>query len=358
MLAPDTSSAAIVAAFDALPQPVFVVEAIRRGQPNAYVNEAYATVTGYPAAEAVAAGFDALAIFVDPVEVAALAEAAEPQSRRVSIKRRDGTTAEAVLHLRTVPRADGGRRVVGMLAPVASVPSPTTSASAEAAGRRAFLSWLNHELRSPLNACGMWLDVLALAPQPDKLDKAVEAIKRNLARQTRLVNDLNDAAKVSADGIELELVPLDLAPLLTRGLDAWQTLALAKSVTLEHDMALREARLDGDAERLLQALNQVLENAIGSTPSGGRVELKAYEDDGVCRVEVEDAGVALSDDDAVHLGAPLWRSPHSAKSRAGLGLGLAVAHHIVTQHGGSLTASSGKAGTRFVLTLPLAAGGR
>jgi signal transduction histidine kinase len=358
MLASDTSSASIVAAFDALPHAIFVVEALRAGHRNSYVNAAYAELTGYPAVEAVAAGFDALAIFADSDEVSTLAEAAEPQSTRVSLRRRDGTTVDAVLHLRTAPRAAGGGHVVGMLAPVAASSSPG-SATNESAGRRAFLSWLNHELRSPLNACGMWLDVLALAPQPDKLGKAVDAIKRNLARQTRLVNDLNDAAKVSADGIELVRTPIDLAPLLERGLVAWQALALAKQVALEHRMELRaDARLEGDAERLLQALNHVLETAIGSTPSGGRVELNAYEADSLCIVQVDDAGVALSYDDSAHLWKPLWRSPNSAKSRAGLGLGLAVAHHIVTQHGGSLTASSGKAGTRFVLTLPLAAGRR
>ena len=428
MLASDTSSASIVAAFDALPHAIFVVEALRPGHRNSYVNAAYAALTGYLAAEAVAAGFDALAVFADPEEVGSLAEAAEPQSKPVSVRRRDGTTVRAVLHLRTAPRAAGGGHVVGMLAPVAAS-SSAGSATNESAGRRAFLSWLNHELRSPLNACGMWLDVLALAPQPDKLGKAVDAIKRNLARQTRLVNDLNDAAKVYAGGIELERIPLALAPLLERGLDAWQALALAKHVTLEHGIELRadarlegdaerllqalnhvlenaigstpsggrvelklapldlapllergldvwqslalaktltldhrielhDAWLDGDGERLLQALNHVLENAIGSTPSGGRVELKAYEADHACRVEIDDGGVPLSEDDATHLGAPLWRSPNSAKSRAGLGLGLAVAHHIVTQHEGSLTASSSKGGTRFVLTLPLAAGRR
>ena len=83
-------------------------------------------------------------------------------------------------------------------------------------GRAAFLSWLNHELRSPLNACNMWLDVLALAPEPDKLTKAVDAIKRNLVRQTRLVNELSDATKVSVAGIELETTSLDLVELVER----------------------------------------------------------------------------------------------------------------------------------------------
>jgi signal transduction histidine kinase len=223
-----------------------------------------------------------------------------------------------------------------------------------AAGRAAFLSWLNHELRSPLNACTMWLDVLALAPQPDKIAKAVDAIKRNLARQARLVNDLSDAAKVSANGIELRMSSLDLVELIKRGLDVWQPLALAKPMTLEPRIAIPVARVHGDAERLLQALSHVLENAIASTPSGGRVDVLVHEIDGRCHVEVEDGGAALSAEDAANLATPLWRSPNSVKARAGLGLGLAVAHHIFTRHGGSLVTSSGKLGARFELTLPLA----
>jgi signal transduction histidine kinase len=227
-----------------------------------------------------------------------------------------------------------------------------------AAGRTAFLSWLNHELRSPLNACSMWLDVLALAPQPDKLAKAVDAIKRNLTRQARLADDLSDAAKVAADGIELRMTSLDFVALIKRGLDTWQPLALAKSLALESRIDVPLALVDGDEDRLAQALGHVMENAIGSTPSGGRVGLRVREIDGRCHVEVEDGGIAVSVEDAENLPTPLWRSPNSAKTRAGLGLGLAVAHHILTQHGGSLGVSSGAVGARFELTLPLAADGR
>ena len=70
-----------------------------------------------------------------------------------------------------------------------------------------FFATITHELRSPLNACTMWLDVLALGPLSDKSTKAVHAIKRNLKIQTRLVNDLIDAAKISSGGIEIHREP-------------------------------------------------------------------------------------------------------------------------------------------------------
>lgn len=218
----------------------------------------------------------------------------------------------------------------------------------------AFLSWLSHELRSPLNACVMWLDVLALAPQPDKLAQAVDALKRNLTRQTRLVNDLNDAAKVSSAGIELRLERLDLALLLRRHLDAWQLLAAGKQLSFDRSMELETAVIEGDAERLPQALNHLLESAIGSTPAAGRVALRFHGADGHCIVDIEDTGAPLSAEDVTNLGTPLWRSATAARARAGLGLGLAIAHHIAAKHGGALTAESNPSGGRFRFRLPLA----
>src|SRR6187551_953618 len=90
---------------------------------------------------------------------------------------------------------------------------------------QAFFSWLSHELRSPLNACVMWLDVLALSPQPDKLTKAVDAIKRNLARQARLISEVSDAAKLSSSDLTLQLEPLDVVALVRGELEAWRSLA-------------------------------------------------------------------------------------------------------------------------------------
>jgi signal transduction histidine kinase len=357
-------------ALEAVPHAVFVVDALEPGRPNRYVNPAYSELTGYGVAEAVSDGFDALRIFVDPATVVALdrpVSGAPPT--QVEVRRRDGSTLAARLDLRSVPRSDGGRYLVGLLAaPAAGEPQAERApdarlepvpASAEAAGgaKDAFLSSLSHDLRSPLNACVMWLDVLALAPQPDKVAKAVDAIKRNLARQTRLVNDLNDAAKISAGGLEVRPQPVDLVALLNRHLDAWQLLAIGKQLSFHPSIEPSSATMQADPERLLQALNHLIENAVTSTPSGGRIELRVRDGRGVCIVEVEDTGMSLSPEDAANLFVPLWRAPASAKARPGIGLGLAVAHHLIAKHGGTMIATSDGPGARFTLTLPLAAAG-
>jgi signal transduction histidine kinase len=349
---------------DAVSEAVFVVDALQPGRPNIHVNTAYSALTGYGAREAVSTDFDALSIFADAAQVAELDRRADAATGvRVAIRRRDGTTFPARLDLCVLPRDDGGRYIVGLLegeaAERAANGLPTAPLGAAPAGGAvratdAFLSWLVHELRSPLNACVMWLDVLSLAPQPDKLAKAVEALKRGLARQARLVNDLNDAAKISSAG-ELQRERFDLVALLKRGLETWQTLATAKQLAFHPQIEVETGPIDGDPERLLQALSHLLENAIGSTPAGGRLDLRVHAVERNCIVEVEDTGDALSPEDAAHLFTPLWRGQSSAKGRSGLGLGLAVAHQIAVQHGGTLAASNGAAGARFVLTLPLAA---
>lgn len=224
--------------------------------------------------------------------------------------------------------------------------------------QQAFFSWLSHELRSPLNACVMWLDVLALSPQPDKLSKAVDAIKRNLGRQARLISEISDAAKLASGDLTLHLEPLDVVMLLRNELEAWRALAQGKQIEFQHSFELEAAPLTGDPARLTHALRQVVESAVGSTPSGGRVELIVRAANGDCAVEVTDTGDALSAEDAANLGVPLWRAPTSSRARAGLGLGLAVAHRVAAKHGGSLTAVAAASGARFVMTLPLASGGK
>jgi signal transduction histidine kinase len=347
-------------ALDAMPRAIFIVDSLRPGRPNRYVNAAYSALTGFAAEEAVAAGFDALAVFAG-LDVAALDAAVDASvSKRVQVRRRDGTTVPMQLELRGLPRGSSGRQVVGLLEPIEDGEKAT--AAERSAPPRAqpgrdkdtFWSWLSHELRSPLNACVMWVDVVALSPQPDKLAKAVDAIKRNLARQARLIGDLGDAAKIASGSLDLRFEPLDLVALVKRELAAWDALGAAKQLRFQHRIEVDTAPVVGDPARLVQTLNHVLESAIASTPSGGRVDLRVHAANGNCVVEVTDTGAGLSPEDAAHLAVPLWRASSTTRARAGVGLGLAVAHHLAGKHGGSLTATSADSGARFVLTVPLA----
>ena len=136
-------------ALDALPQALFVVSSLRPGQANVLVNTAYAALTGYEPAEAVAAGFDALAIFVESEEVAALDPGHGQLSARkqLHVRRSDGTTLPATLELRSVQHGRD-RHLVGLLAKVesgvhgtdreAAAPFDTPAGTGGASGKEAF----------------------------------------------------------------------------------------------------------------------------------------------------------------------------------------------------------------------------
>lgn len=358
-------------ALTAIPQGVFIVDTLERGHPNLYVNSAYSALTGVGAQEAVSPAFDAMAIFASDTHADALGAAlADGNATRVVVRRRNGTVFSAKLALRSVPGDDGSRYYVGVIEDVTAeelaakqrlellAEAAQARSDAEAANRAkdTFFASLSHELRSPLNACVMWLDVLALGPEPDKVTKGVEAIRRNLGRQTRLVNDLIDAAKISSGGIEVHLEPIDLIALLEPNVDTWQLLAASKQLSFRHQFDVAVAYVDADSDRILQVLNNLVENAINNTPAGGRVEVRLHDAADASLVEVEDTGIGLSPEEAAHVFTPFWRAP-GTRTHKGLGLGLAISHHLVTKHGGTLTAASPGpgAGAVFTITLPRAA---
>jgi signal transduction histidine kinase len=220
-----------------------------------------------------------------------------------------------------------------------------------------FFATITHELRSPLNACTMWLDVLALGPLSDKAGKAVDAIKRNLKIQTRLVNDLIDAAKISSGGIEIHREPHALDKLLAGGIETWQLMASSRNVQFLYDIAAANEQVNVDPERLVQVLNNLLENAFANTPAEGRVELRASCTGDAVTLEVRDTGAGLSAEDLQRVFTPFWRAQNASRAHKGLGLGLAIAEHLVKGHEGTLSASSDGPGQGCVFTvrLPLAA---
>jgi signal transduction histidine kinase len=282
-------------------------------------------------------------------------------------KRRDGTMFSARWSVSAVPGSDERTHLVGLLEDVTAeqlaamtrlellAEASQARKDAESATRikDVFFASITHELRSPLNACTMWLDVLALGPLSDKSAKAIDAIKRNLKLQTRLVNDLIDAAKISAGGIEIHRESHELEKLIETNSETWRLVGAARKVDFVCRLSERKHPLSVDSERLIQVLNNLLENAFAHTPAGGRVELRVRDDGDDVAIEVEDTGTGLSPEDLGHVFTPFWRAGSAKGSHKGLGLGLAIAENLVKSHGGSLRARSPGLGMGCVFTIRL-----
>ena len=233
-------------------------------------------------------------------------------------------------------------------------------ASAEESSRlkEEFLATLSHELRTPLNAILGWVQMLQSGElTPARAAQAIQVVGRNARLQAQLIEDILDVSRIIAGKLDVERVPVSLAQLLDSVVSGIGPAADAKRLELRLEVAPDLPPIDGDAKRLHQVLNNVLSNAIKFTPDGGRVVLRCHADDAGVHIVVSDSGV----------GIPLEFLPfvfdrfrqadsRSTRNHGGLGLGLAIARHLVEQHGGEIEAHSGGHGTGATISITLPVG--
>jgi two-component system CheB/CheR fusion protein len=223
-----------------------------------------------------------------------------------------------------------------------------------------FLAMLSHELRNPLAPMRNGLAVLALAPPAsDEARRARAALERQVAHLSRLVDDLLDLTRISRGKIELRRAPVDLADVAVRTAEDHRGLLAAAGIALELRAPAGPVPVDGDAVRLAQVLGNLLHNAAKFTPSGGRVwvELEADRAAAAAALRVRDDGVGIPADVLPRLFEPFAQADATlARTRGGLGIGLALVRRLVELHGGTVSVRSDGAGrgTEFTLHLPLA----
>lgn len=232
-------------------------------------------------------------------------------------------------------------------------------AKAEAANvcKNEFISTLSHELRTPLNAMLGWSHLLL----EKKLDqattiRALEAIARNAGMQSQLIEDLLDVTRIEQGKIRLKLYPVKLEPVITAAIDAMQPAADAKKIRLKVMHVPCPGIVQGDPDRLQQVVCNLLSNAIKFTPIGGQIEIRVDWEQSSAQFQVIDTGIGIDSKLLPYIFDRFWQAEDtSSKSQTGLGLGLAIASHLVKLHGGKIWAESpgiGK-GATFTVRLPL-----
>jgi len=223
-----------------------------------------------------------------------------------------------------------------------------------------FLATLSHELRTPLSAIVGWVQILEQGPalSQDRVRHAVEVIGRNAALQSQLIEDILDVTRIVAGKLAIERQPLLLPPLLDAVVSAVSPAANAKRIQLSREVPENLAAIEGDPKRLHQVLANILANAIKFTPEGGHVHVTCGVDAASILIEVRDSGIGIAADFLPFVFDRFRQADsRSARTHGGLGLGLAVARHLIDQHGGEIRASSDGpgCGTTISLRLPVAA---
>lgn len=222
-----------------------------------------------------------------------------------------------------------------------------------------FLATVSHELRTPLNSMLGWLTILRSGGlQQDRLEQALEVIQRNARTQARLIEDLLDVSRIMTGKVRLELYPLQLGPIVNTVLESLRAGADAKSVRLHASVAVGAPDIMGDAARLQQIVWNLLSNAIKFTPPDGDVHLDLRTRNGHVELVMRDTGVGIAPEFLPHV-FERFRQANGSTTRAhgGVGLGLAIARHLVELHGGAIDAQSeGRdCGATFIARFPAAA---
>jgi two-component system CheB/CheR fusion protein len=220
-----------------------------------------------------------------------------------------------------------------------------------------FLAMLAHELRNPLAPIGTAVALLrAVGPNEPRFVRAREIIERQVLHMTRLLEDLLDVSRISRGKVTLRPERVAISELVREAAEATRMMIEERrhtlSVTLPHD----ELYIEADPSRALQVIVNLLSNAAKFTPPGGRISIDASRSPaGDAVLRISDTGVGI--EDAMHtrvFDAFVQEESDLARSRGGLGLGLALVKQIVELHGGRVgveSAGRGK-GATFTVTLP------
>jgi len=232
-------------------------------------------------------------------------------------------------------------------------------AEAEAASRMKdeFLATLSHELRTPLTAIFGWARLL----RSGKLDsqdteQGLDAIERNSRVLTHLVEDLLDISRIVAGTLRLDVQRVNLAEVIDAALAAVLPAADAKGIRIHKVLDSLVGPVSGDPARLQQVVWNLLTNAIKFTPKGGQVQVLLERVNSHVEISVIDTGQGI-EPEFLPLVFDRFRQADASTTRqhGGLGLGLAIAKHLVEMHGGTVRAKSPGAGqgATFTVALPI-----
>jgi PAS domain S-box-containing protein len=219
-----------------------------------------------------------------------------------------------------------------------------------------FLATVSHELRTPLTSILGWAHMLrgGRVP-PDKLQAALEVIERNARAQNHLIDDLLDVSRIISGKVRLDVRAIDPVVPIDAAIDSIFPAAEAKRVEVQKIVGDCIGLISCDVDRLQQIVWNLVSNAIKFTPPGGTIQIRLERSNSHFHIVVSDTGIGINAEFLPYV-FDRFRQGDAAVTRAfgGLGLGLAIARHLVELHGGEISAHSlgeGK-GAAFTVKLP------
>jgi len=219
-----------------------------------------------------------------------------------------------------------------------------------------FLAILAHELRNPLAPLQSGLEIIRQVSTDPALTQTMNMMQRQMRQLVRLVDDLGDVSGITRGKLQLQLQPVVLEKAVEQALEASRPILEAHGHHLIVHCRDDRLTVDGDPVRLAQILTNLLSNCAKYTEPGGTICLTVERDGDNAVISIADTGIGIPPDyleDVFEMFSQI--RVHQARSRGGLGIGLALVRRLAKLHGGSVSAHSLGIGTGSTFTVRLPA---
>ena len=222
------------------------------------------------------------------------------------------------------------------------------------AARRSLVASVSHDLRSPLASIRAAVEALndGIVSEPEVVQRYLHSVLQDVTRLSRLIDDLFELARLDAGSVTLSLEETSLSDLISDTLESMRLRAEQRGIRLDGAVE-GEPVVRADAAKIQRVLDNLMENALRYTPSGGSIQLVARETPDAAYVEVRDTGDGIAPSDLPHVFDRFYRGDPARQRTGGAGLGLAIARGFIEAHGGTIAvASRPSQGAVFTCRLP------
>jgi signal transduction histidine kinase len=224
---------------------------------------------------------------------------------------------------------------------------------------RDFVSVVYHELSTPITSLRGYTALLLdgkAGPLTSRQTRYLNTTRRSVGRLLRLVGDLADISRIEDGRLTIRPEPLDLDQAVAETVSGLADVIEEKGLQVAVSMPAGDCMVQGDPQRLVQILTNLISNACRYTPAGGQIEIVAQVADGAVEIQVSDTGIGIEPGELDRIFERFYRSQDPlVQAQSGTGLGLAITKSLVELHGSRLWVDSvvGE-GSTFGFSLPLA----
>ena len=250
------------------------------------------------------------------------------------------------------------RRESGFISGLVAVLHDVTEQEQNERDRREFVSNVSHELRTPLTSMRSYIETLSEGAWQDQ-EIAPRFLKITLDetdRMIRMINDLLDLSRMDNDNLKLNIEMVNFNELVNFVLDRFDVIIAnsEKKYRIVREFTQRPLFVEVDTDRMIQVIDNIMNNAIKYSPDGGKITVRLIETHNNVILSITDQGLGIPKKDISRIFDRFYRVDKArARKQGGTGLGLAISKEVVKALGGTIWATSiENYGSTFYISLP------